>query len=351
MKRRRYLDFLTVTLFAGVLLSFLIYIGVGIVMDRDGGSDEEDGFNLRFHRDSVLTEAVKFIDYRIFGHIQGDNLIIGRDEWLFEAVDSSGGYERLLDYIGGSKPSEAELDAVADAIGGRHDSCLREGMEYMLIVVPDSITVCSDKVPWYLGEQSEYTRLSVISEYLSQRGVDSFVDPTQIMKELSGQTAMYNNTENSLNAYGAYCIYNTVLDKYIADTGEDIERVRLESADFYTRQTDGRRITQMAGVSHIISNKTVSLTDNMPDAYDVTYNEKGLMITQRRDIGRGIPRCVIVEGADSWDRAQLQPYFSNTFDRVYYRDALTDANELTRQYGAVLVVQIIHESELDSLMR
>ncbi len=349
MTRKRSIDFLTVTIFAGVLLTFFIYIGLGMLMS--GRSDEKKTFNEEFHSDASLTGMVRQIDYKIFGHIDSDNIIIGKDEWLFEVEDSQSGYERLLDYIGGCPFDDEELDTIARNIEERQAYCEERGISYMMLVIPDSATVCSQKMPWYLGEQSENTRLGVLTRYLDGRNVRGFINPAEIMKNESSQTLMYNNTENSINAYGAYCIYNTVVARYLADTGREVDRIYREDAEFYTRMTEGRTVAKLAGLSDTIANKTVSLSDSMPENYTVVYNEKGLLITERTDIDATKNRRVVLECEDSWDRAQLLPYISGTFDRVCYRDSISeDVNDI-EQYGCSLFIQIIHEGQLSRLVK
>ncbi len=349
MKRKKAIDFLTVTLFAGIILTFLLYFGIGMLVDSDI-SDDKTGFNETFCSDSLIADSVNFIDYKIFRHIAGDNIITGRDGWLFETVDSETGYERLLDYIGGSPFSDKQLKTVADKISARQAEYAKNGVEYMLVVIPDTANACSDKMPRYLGRQSDNTRLAGLSLYTEQNGIRGFVNPTARMKAQEGEVPKYNNTENSINSYGAFCIYNTVISEYTATGAQVTGRIYRDDVEFYTRPAEGKSIAAMAGLEHIIPNKTVSLTDKMPDNYDVTYNERGFMITERLGTQADKSQGVIVECTDSWDRAQLMPYFSNTFDRVYYRDYLTAHPTAGGDYGAYLVVQIIREGQLSDLL-
>ena len=353
MKRKKTVDFLTVTLFFGIVLSMAIYFGLGVILD-DGSIDGGTGFpsiNKIFYSDTALDGFVKDCDYNLFGHIDDSDVIIGRDGWLFEVTDKENGYERLLDYIGGCAFDDSQLKRIAGVISSRKAQYEAAGIEYMMIVIPDSMTVCSDKVPRYLGGQSENTRLSVLKAYLAGEGVESFVDPTQAMIEESREMSMYNNTENSINSYGAYCIYNVAVSKFLADTGREVDRIYFEDIDFFTRITDGKSIAERAGLAGTIKNKTVSLSDGMLESYTVVSNEKGLVITDKNELtARGRGERVVVEYSDEWDRIQLTPFFSNTFEKVYYRNSFTTGPQSAQQYGATFVIQLIHESELEMLL-
>lgn len=348
MKRKKTIEFLLVTLFAGVLLTCAITVGFDSVFKA---SESETSFNDTFRRGSRISDFVKYVDYKVFGHISSEELLIGRDDWLFEAVDSENGYERLLDYIGGNTFSDEELEKIAAVISGRAEAYAAEGIEYMMIVIPDSITVCSDNVPWYLGKQSENTRLSQVSAYIAEKKIEGFINPTSAMILESSELVMYNNTENSINAYGAYCIYNTVVSRFLAETGREVDRIYREDVDFYTRLTDGKKIAKNAGISEVVKNRTVSISDGMTDEYSVVYNDKNLMITVRDEESLySFGECVVLEYSDDWDRIQLMPYFSNTFGKVYYRADMSEQPSFAKQYGATLAVQIIHESELETLL-
>ncbi|MBQ9112953.1 MAG: hypothetical protein IJY08_05155 [Clostridia bacterium] len=355
MKRKKAIDFLTVTLFFGILLSFTIYLGLGAMINADGGvvsgnGDRNISFNAEFFEDGILGDFVKFCDYRIFKHIDDSDMIIGKDDWLFEAVDSESGYERLLDYIGGCPFSDEELARIGGVISERRMSYEEAGVEYIMIVIPDSMTVCSDKVPRYLGGQSENTRLSALTAYLAGEGEPAFVNPAGEMIAGSEDMPMYNNTENSINAYGAYCIYDAAVSRFFADKGEEADRIYFEDVEFYTRVTDGRSVAVKAGLEKTIRNRTVSLSDNMPQNYSVMSGEKGIMLTEHGDALSAGNGKVVVECSDEWVRTQLMPYFSNTFDKVYYRAGISAEHTDNLQYEPTLVVQIIHESELAGLL-
>ena len=258
----------------------------------------------------------------------------------------------MLDYVGACPFSEDELDRLSNVIANRAESYENNGVQYVLVVIPDAMTVCSDKVPSYLGDRSESARLAQLTARLSGQGIDEFINATDAMTFGDGGMVAYNNTENSINAYGAYCIYNTVVSKFMADTGLEIERLKQNDVGFYTRLTDGKTVARNAGVHGIIKNSTVSLSDDMRKNYTVLPNVSGVLQTIRDDANENSTEySVIVECTNSWDRILLTPYFSNTFDRVLYRDRLTSDHYSVSGKDVDLVVQIIRESELASFLK
>ena len=351
MKRKKAINFLTVTLFAGILLTFTIYIGMDTAIKAEEG-DGESGFNRRFYSDGAISEFARYFDYKVFGHIGKGDYIIGRDDWIFEAVDSQNGYERLLDYIGGRELSAEELERFTSILEKRTHLYGNVGTKYMMIVIPDSMNVCSDKVPWYLGEHSENSRLSQLGSHFEAIGFSAFIDPSEFMKADDGEIALYNNTENSINAYGAYCIYNVALDEIEKDLQAGFDRLTDSELDFYTRITDGKTIAKNAGIEMIVKNRTVSLSDNTPENYTVVSSFGDGICTERDGArSRAEGTFVVVECTNSWDRMQLMPYFSNTFDKVIYRDSLLSDPYAASDRGAAVVIQVIRESELDIILK
>ena len=182
MKKSKAIDFLTVTLFFGVLVSFMIYLGLSTFIGAESWEDDDRervGFNDMFYSDELIGGFVRYCDYTLFGHIDSSDIMIGDEDWLFEATDSTNGYQRLLDYVGGCELTAQELDAISGMLSDRAESYEQEGIQYMMVVVPDSITICSDKVPAYLGRQSNNTRLRQLSRYMA--GKSYFIDPTAIL--------------------------------------------------------------------------------------------------------------------------------------------------------------------------
>lgn len=348
MKSKKTLNFLTVTLFCGVLLTFMLFVGIDTVWGF-GKEDDEKGFNERFRTNEMISEFVRYFDYKVFGHIDGGDYIIGEDDWLFEAVDSQNGYERLLDYIGGDPLTDEELEQFSNIVTKRALLYEKEGKNYMMVVIPDAMNVCDDKVPAYLGEYSSNSRLSQITRFFESSGFDGFINPSDAMKNSKEDIALCNNTENSINAYGAYLIYDTVMDRLSSDDDIEFNRIERKQLDFYTRLTDGKSTAKKARIEAIVKNRTVSLSNNAPENYRILDPLKNIAVTQRTDVDVH-DTLVVIECTNDWDRIQLMPYFSNTFDRVVYRDHLLSDPYAMSDSDVSLVIQIIRESELANIL-
>ena len=170
MKRKQIIDFLIIVLFFGVLLSLTIYVGIGALIDlrAEHGENEGELFSDSYYEDENLSYFIRYIDYKFFRHTSAENVLIGNDGWIFETVRAENGYNYLLDHIGGASFSEEELARIKNNIQEEREYYENVGIDYMVVIIPNSMSVCEDKLPRFLGARSENTRLAALSAYLSE---------------------------------------------------------------------------------------------------------------------------------------------------------------------------------------
>lgn len=349
MKRKKAIDFLTAVLFFGILLSFLAYAGIGTLLHANEETESENRFREVFYGDGLIQSVGRYCDYRIFRHTNADHLLIGKENFIFSTYDEENGYDYLLDYVGGCAFTDAQMDRIAYSVAEERQRYAEVGTQYLVAVVPNSMTVCGEYVPDFLGKQSENTRLSVLSTRLA--GEDAFLDLRPIMREMMQSEMPYNNTEDSVNAYGAFSVYHSVMMRLNERSQEAHEEIRLEDIAFSVRMTEGREAAKRAGLENIVQNRTVSLTDAMPRAYRTLRLRQTCVGTSRVEGAVHPSSCIVVEVSSEWDREQLMPFFSNSFDTVIYVPAGENVEEMARTYRPMAVIRILHEKELSNLLK
>lgn len=356
MSRNKALSFLTAVLFIGILLSISLYLGLSGFFETDSVTDDQGSqgifFNEAFREDSAIQTFVRYFDYKIFRHIDRDTIIIGESDWLFDTSREDNGYNYLLDYVGGCPYSEDQLARLAHWISVRREACAERDAEYLLVVIPNSMTAVSDRLPAYVGSQSDNTRLKQLERYLEGRGETSFLDLSDVMRAEPGQEALYNNTEDSVNAYGAYALYDTVMAELSA-RGKEVQssRLRAESIQFFTHNTDGKSTARRAGLERLVSNRTVSLSETMADLYRISEVTEQCVTTTMTEGETGSKERLVVECSTEWDKIQLMPFFSNTFETVVYENAIDDGAASLDHHRGTVLIQVIHESELNLLLQ
>jgi len=359
VKKKNKTDFITVTLFFGILLSFFVYISIGsIFMEQSSPKRTKDSaspnllvqFNAVLTQDESIKSIVDNLDYRLFRHVSDPNVLLGKHNWLFEIEADESSYNYLKDYTGGMPYTEEEMAYFSECLAQRKAAYADKGADYLLVVIPNSLSVCNEAVPRYLGEQSENTRLRRLSEYLKNDGTDCFLNLEQAL-EAQGGTALYHNTEDSLNARGAFFVYDSTMQVLDSDSYDSERVLALDDVEFSTRTTVGRRIAKRIGMEKTIRNRTVSLTDILINRYTVSTKRLYDLTSYGTEPAEDNRAEIILAFSRDWDKQQLMPYFSNTFDTAAYQSGLEWNAYLLDRIQPKTVIQFIHESELDMIMQ
>ncbi len=362
-KNARALGVIIIVLFIGILLSFLVNFGVSAYLGSeklvDKYYDEKEhpsivfsNFADTFYLSENIRKNIVRVDYYLFRRLPTDSVLLGQDDSLFPTYDEASNYNYVADYLG-------EVDLDSEELNQYYTSVLRITEEYEKLgaacyfaIIPNSQTVYDERMPGYMGNISEETRLKSVSAYLARRGVTNFLDLTEALKRAKVNGELYNNTEDSLNSRGAYYAYLAVLDMLPRETNKQIRRIYLTDSDFVLHSTTGKELARAATLENVIKNGTVSLSTDFVQKYQVllrydTY-DMAFAKMQYQDELPDQPR-IAVQFSSDWDRIIMIDYFSNTFGTVVYRNALDFNTQVVTKTDPSFVICFIHERDLASI--
>lgn len=359
MSKTKPINVVCAALFVGIILTFTFYFGITSLTDnRTAESDTVvrdmtfADFCESFYCNDELTVLADNIDYLFFKSIDSKDIILGDNNFLFDAGEHENGYNYLYDYTGNATLSGSELRAFSNILSLRQLAYENRGVEYLMVVIPNSQTVYNEYMPSYMGELSENTRLSQLSFYLEKMNYDFFFNATDVLvtaKEYG--RPLYNNTEDSLNSLGEWYLYDAVRTKLEEMYGITGGLVGVSSLDLYTRSTDGKTLARRAGLESIISNETVSLSDSEYTKYTISSYYGTMVRTELTEqYSEGSDDVVLLEFTNDWDRILLMPYFSNTYSQVAYKNNHQFSGLAVDNLKPTVVVQFIHEYELYDLL-
>lgn len=361
MSRAKPINVVCAALFAGIILTFSLYFGISAMTDNTVAAETVtvaddmtfSGFGESYYCNEDMQMLIGNIEYWLFGSIDSPDIILGENGFLFDAGTEDNGYNYLRDYIGDATLSGTELKALKSIIDLRKNVYESRGIDYLMVVVPNAQTVYSDYMPDYMGELSDNTRLSVLTKYLEQVGCDYFFNATETL--LTAKTygkLLYNNTENSLNSLGEWYLYDAVRQRLEQLYGIKGSQVGVSSLDLYTRSTDGKELARRAGLSSVIFNETLSLSNSAQTKYTVSSYYGTMVrsaITDEYKVA-GDDNVVLLEFTNEWDRILLMPYFSNTYSQVTYKDNHQFSRLAVEHMNPTVVVQFVHEHEIYDLL-
>lgn len=365
-KKRSIYHVTVVTVFVGLLLTFaIIYITGAVIRSRgdtaetcyDGSTIAGEGFFRDFSRavyqSSATLERVRKYQYILFDSPNDRNVIAGSENFLFEIKDPDNNYDYLADYLGLARFSDKELAGILRILQQRKASYAERGTEYLLVILPNSQTVYSEYMPANLGDIRE-TRLDVLEDYLLANGFTDFANLKDDLIAAKDKGLLYNNTENSLNALGLYCVYTSVCARFSDDVMNKTRVIPPNELDFYQHMTTGKSVARRAGLSEVVPNRTVSLSNDTALRYH-KYDVKGTYVSSTTLIPfEGIQTqstpSLLLQFSDTWERLQAEPFFSNTFARVTYQTDFVDDPTIYSAASPRVVVQFLYENQLSWLV-
>ncbi len=361
-KHARAFGIITIVLFVGILLSFLVNFGVAAYLGTEelvdsyfDGEEHPNIFLSDFSNTFYLSKQVQSniikIDYDLLGRLPTSDVILGEDEFLFPAYDSKSVYSYVADYLGEYHPNETELDLYYNGINELTKEYKKYGTEIFFIVIPNSQTVYSEKMPDYMGEISNDTRLKSTTRYLKKCGITNYLDLTDALIAAKEHGELYNNTEDSLNSRGAYYAYLAALDLLPEDIRTGIPAIELNDSDLVKHTTAGKELARLASLEDKIKNRTVSLSSDFVQKYQILLRYDDYeMATVKMLYKNELPSYpkVLLQFSSDWDRIIMTDYFSNTFATTIYSLSPAPTKEVLNKDPAYFFC-FIHEKDLAML--
>lgn len=364
MTRKKALETIFTVFFVGIVLSFSLFFAVTAVFtpnesiseDYFDGSEGNTGIFSAFDdaclKNKSFYDLINEYEYKIFNNIPNKEIVGGDGGFLFNGDTNEYGYNYLDDYNGRIILTEDQLDRFHKYIEMRSRAYENLGSDYVLAVIPNAQTVYSEYMPDYIGQISDNTMLDQISRYLSEQGFGQFIDLSDAMKAGKDRGQLYNNTENTVNAIGAYVAYTEIIKHIEGEMGVDISELSAEHFKLGTRITDGKSLAKKAGLSSLIRNKTLYLSDTNERLYTLVelFGDLETTYVKYEYKSGATDMMVFLECTDDWEKIQLMPYFSSTFYRASYRVSSTFNKSVVTSALPEVVVQIIREDELWSIL-
>lgn len=358
----RAVDLLYGVFFIGILLTFAIYVFLTMLLGSQTtvgdryltGQDHRipmAAYNEAYYKNTTLQELITRYDYSLLSKVEDKNVLVGKESFLFEVVHESNNYNYLQDYLGEQAYGDESLESIYHFLKLRQTAYRNQGAEYIVAVIPNAQTIYDEYLPGYVRRQKGQSRLEQLTEYLKSKDDVTLINLSGALFAAKSAGVLYNNTEDSLNSLGQYFVYQALYNALPEQIKAGTRLIPFEDITLYTHYTPGKTLAKTAGLSNIIKNETVSLSNTMEFNYLLQELYSGTEITYagHNPDGQTAGQTVLLEFSNEWDKIQLMPYFSSTFDDVVYRNS-HEFHMLTMETAQpTLVIQFIHEYELNSL--
>lgn len=276
-----------------------------------------------------LISLNSWMNYRIFRTSVNENVVIGKDKWLFYDAFSDG--DPMGDYEGNHTFSDEELERMGDACLNVQNRLGETGIELAIIIPPNKERVYGRFMPERYTA-SETSRTDRMIERLEAGGVP-IINPKDALLERQEEYELYYPYDTHWNQLGGYVGTCTVLNSW------GIETMDLDELTVLPSRRSNDDLANMLNLGDSVFNDGTEYT------IQGEYDREGVQIADGlvhlKNPSAACDKTVFLLG-DSYRtamRAALCLYFTDVYVAEYDRYAWSMIEEARPDYLIVEYVE------------
>lgn len=191
-------------------------------------SDYEAYYNDHIPFRNTLIKMNSYLDYYVFHESPNQDVVVGKDGWLFYAGKEDG--VPIRQAVGKTYYTEEELAAISDNIAEMRREIENRGMEFLIFIAPNKERIYGENLPEYYGGTTGDTSTEQLIAYLRENTDVNIIFAYEEMmkqKELHPELFFYYHLDTHWNNAGGY-VGASVLLKELGCSLPDIEQVKVE---------------------------------------------------------------------------------------------------------------------------
>lgn len=278
------------------------------------------------------------INYYLFHSTTGDQVLIGKDGWLFIKDKMQG--NAIANYTGEDLLNDEELERLVGNVLANKKYLEDMGIEFVVMIAPNKSRVYPEYMPNYLGQPAENYAVKQIVDYLKDNtDVRVVYDYDALIEAKNSLNAkginLYHKADTHWNKVGAYVGASQLLKEL------DVNIPDVASGDIVIEEVENEE-ADLAGMLHMKND----FIDNESDYRINGYADSEAVLGQN-DFNQVIEytsnalddRCVYII-RDSFATA-MGEYVGSQFARVYMRhNATYTSNDLLEVMPDVVVIEV-----------
>ena len=301
----------------------------------------ESYFNDHVPFRNIIININSKINYFCFHDSPNNNVVIGKNNWLYLKKDEIDSYKKINVY------NEKTLTAAADYFNVVSKYCTDNGAELLIFIPPDKASIYHENVPDYVKVlNNPQNRAEVFSEYINKNTNVRVVYPKSELLEAKAMLNedVYYTYDSHWNHVGAY-IGTKALVKEMGVTLPDISDVNISQNDIINYSLAG-----MLGIKDIMTNEKDYEISGYNDlsSPSIEYIDDGIgnNVITSSDTPMSDKRVLILR--DSFFTA-MEPYISTCFKSIHAPHyTLCYSPKMIKEEGADYVVIEIVERAIDT---
>ena len=121
---------------------------------------------------SSLVKLWSIANYSLFGQTAGEQVIAGKDGWLFYNPQNEGSRDTIRGYMGTDQLTEDELIRIENGLLNIKSWCDEAGSRMIVMIVPDKERIYSEYMPACYGTPCEVSRGQQVVDAMADTDVD-----------------------------------------------------------------------------------------------------------------------------------------------------------------------------------
>lgn len=213
-----------------------------------------------------LVEADSLIKYKLLHTPNDDQVVIGKEGWLFFG-------QTLTDYAGVTL-SDEEIDKIADTLAKVTRYVEHMGKQPLFVIVPNKNSIYPEYMPARFGSRADRRNLTLLQERMADQEIP-FVDAYHLLIAHKNTDELYLHEDTHWNHTGARLVLNEIYAKFgipeqytltgytIAENHEpDLYYILFPSAEHFEAQRiyEDNKPYDYAGRLHSLDDITIRTT-------------------------------------------------------------------------------------------
>ena len=302
----------------------------------------EDHMGLRYH----LVKGHHFLKFFLLREAPTDNLLVGRDGWLFLARDFGLASYRALEPL-----SPVALDRWEALFTDAERWLAARDITFLVVIAPNKSSIYEDKLPAGVARAGPHTRTDQLVARL-RRGPVDVLDLRDTLRAARRRVQVYHKRDTHWNGHGALAAYRAVtarLARGVVELSalpepEVAQRVEVRAGDLSKMIPLGRLLREEQIAVAPLAARSVR-REPPPEIARLTRSERKNQVFEIP--GGGGPRAVIFR--DSFATA-LIPLLSEHFERSVWRwERAIDPVLIETERPDVVVFEMVERYLMDAV--
>lgn len=191
------------------------------VLEKIDSAIDSIGDNWNEFGRKLLLEADSLATYYATGEISCDQVLKGKDRWLFYRSVTDG--NPIADYERTNEYSEDEMNHIVKEALATQNEIEKRGAKFQLLIIPNKSNIYTEYMPDYF-KHSEISRTDTLVNRLHESGVNVVSPKTELLSS-HGDRQLYYSYDTHWNQQGAYIAVKKTLARWDIDIPDLDERM------------------------------------------------------------------------------------------------------------------------------